>query len=847
MINTTAAAANSSSGLATSVHFKMMPWTKRIWFAKSILAGLGGAGWLGLFTTAAAQTAVMPASQPLYFEANQGQVDSTAPFITHGRDSQFLVWPDAAQLVLCKTTAPGAFSARVVRMQFIGANGSAQLSGAEELSGKINYLIGNKPARWQTGVATFARVCVDGLYPGVNLTYHGNQRRLECDFTVMPGADPGLIKIRFDGADKISINSAGELVLNLGNGEIHQPQPITYQTANGAQREISGGYKMLDPHTVGFAVGDYDHTKPLVIDPILSYSTYFGGNADDIAWKVAVDTNGFVYVAGQTLSTKLATVGAFHTNYAGGTYTGDAFVAKFSNDGSNLVYCTYLGGSQDDFAYGLALGSAGDVFLTGSTDSPDFPTNHALYPKILGHSYFSPRTGTLYNANAFVAEIDTTGSHLVYSTYLGGSGNIPRGIGDTGTGIAVDSAGNVYVTGFTGSTNFPATNSLVYQLSGTNNTFNHLTGLINAFLTKIGPGGTNLVYSTYFGGTNVDESTDVAVDGAGDAYMAGFTSSTNFPTTTNALETILGGSTNFIALNNAFVAKFAPSGTNLIYSTFLGGTNADQAFAIAVDAVGNAYVTGGATSPNFPDTATNVPGLSNGLTNNQSGLILTTNAFLAKLNPTGSSLVYSAVFGGTNYGIDIGYGVAVDPAGDAFVVGATSSTSFPVTITNSTPGQLAATNAGSSDVFITAFNPEASALLYSACLGGAANDYGNGIAVDPLGDAYVVGQTFSSNFPTNNARQGTLNGTSDAFLAKILLDSPSLLLSLNSGHAQVAWNSGLPFEPELPRLFKLESSANLDSTNWVPVPQPPTLTNSRYIVTLDQTNQVRFFRLRSLY
>ena len=744
----------------------MTPWTKNIRFAKSILAGLGATGWLGLSATAAmAQSAMMPASLPLYFEANQGQVDSPAQFIARGRDSQFLISSDAAQFVLCKMTASRAFSARAVRMQFVGANGRAQISGAEKLSGKINYLVGNNPARWQTGVATFAKLQIGEIYSGVNLTYYGNQRQLEYDFTVAPGVDSGVIKIHFDGADNISISPAGELVLNLGDSQIRQPQPFIYQTANGARQEISGGYKMLDAHTVGFAVGSYDHGLPLVIDPILSYSTYFGGTADDFAWKVAVDTNGFVYVTGGTLSAKLGTVGAFQTNYAGGTYTGDAFVAKFSNNGSNLVYYTYLGGSQDDIADSLALDNAGDVFLTGFTDSPDFPTNNALFPKIPGHSY----PGGLYNGDAFIAELDSTGSHLVYSTYLGGSGFVGNAVipsrGDAGTGIALDSAGNAYIVGYTVSTNFPVVNPLAYHLAGTTNALlNRLAGSYNAFLTKVGPGGTNILYSTYFGGTNIDEATGVAVDSAGNAYVTGFTDSTNFPTTTNAFQTVLGGSTNIAVVNNAFVAKFAPSGTNLIYSTFLGGINGDQAFGIAVDGAGNAYVTGGTTSPNFPNTATNVPGLFNELTNNLSGFIITTNTFLAKLGPNGTNILYSAVFGG--FAGDTGYGVAVDPAGEAFVTGAASSTNFP---TLNALGLLATTNSGGDDVFVTAFNTNGTALLYSVELGGANNDIGYGLALDPLGNAYIVGQTFSSNFRTNNALHAALNGPSDAFLAKIIL------------------------------------------------------------------------------
>ena len=250
-------------------------------------------------------------------------------------------------------------------------------------------------------------------------------------------------------------------------------------------------------------------------------------------------------------------------------------------------------------------------------------------------------------------------------------------------------------------------------------------------------------------------------------------------------------------------------------------------------------MTGGTASPNFPDTATSVPGLFNELTNNLNGLILTTNAFLVKINPTGS-LVYSAVFGG--FAVDTGYGVAVDPLGDAFVVGATSSTNFP---TMNASGLLAATNSGGSDVFVTAFSADGSALLYSLYLGGAANDYGYGIAVDTFSNAYVVGQTLSANFPTNNALHAALNGPSDAFLAKIFLDPPSLVLSAGGGHVQVAWNSGLPFEPELPRLFKLESSTNLFSTNWVVMPQPPVLASNYYTVTLNPTNKLQFFRLHA--
>jgi hypothetical protein len=829
----------------------MKPWTRKIWFAKPVLAGLCGAALLA--TAAAAQTAMAPSSLPLYFEANRGQADSSAQFVARGRNSEFLISPDAAQFVLRKTTGAGAFSAQMVRMQFVGASSRAQISGAEELPGKVNYLIGNEPARWQTGVATFAKVRVGEIYPGVNLAYYGNQRHLEYDFTVAPGADPGIIAIRFDGADKISISPAGELVLNLGDGEIRQPKPVIYQAANGARREISGGYKILDAQTVAFAVGDYDHGLPLVIDPVmqpvLSYSTYLGGNANDTAATVAVDTNGFVYIAGETLSTKLATVGSFQTNFGGGTVNGDAFVAKFNYDGTNvsLVYCTYLGGSQDDLASSLAVDMAGNVFLTGYTDSPDFPTTNALYSKILGHAYKNIHGSTFYSGNAFVAELNTNGSKLVYSTYLGGSG-VGTYIGqDEGMGIALDSAGNAYVAGYTGSTNFPVVNPLTCQLAGTTNTLlNRLAGSYNGFLAKIGPGGTNLLYSTYFGGTNIDVATGIAVDSAGAVYLAGYTDSTNFPTT-NAVQPYLGGVTNAVLSFDAFAAKFVqPSATNivLVYSTYLGGANDDFGYGVAADPAGDAFVTGSTASPNFPNTATAVPGLFNELTNNLNGSLLTTNAFLAKLGPDGTSLVYSAVFGG--FVCDTGYGVAVDPTtGNAFVVGTTSSTNFP---TLNATNYFAMTNSGGDDAFVTAFSADGSALLYSVYLGGANNDFGYGIAVDAYGSAYIVGQTLSANFPATNmiatnALHTALNGTSDAFLAKIFNDPPSLFLTGNNSHVQVGVNANAKLEPELPRLFRLECSTNLFSTNWVRVLQPLAATNNHFAVTLDRTNKAMFFRL----
>jgi hypothetical protein len=843
MMPTTAVAANFSSAWATRVNFKMKSSAKKILSVKLACLAAG----LAALTTPA-QTAVPFGTLPLYFEANQGQANVAAQFIARGRDSQFLISPGGAQMVLRKSTAEIA----AVRMQFVGANSSAQIRGDAGLSGKINYLVGNDPAQWRSGIPTFAKVSVEEIYPGIGLVYYGNQQQLEYDFTVAAGANLNAIAICFDGVERISISASGELVLTLAGGEIRQPKPVIYQIVGGMRQEISGGYKILGAHTVTFSIGTYNHALPLVIDPILSYSTYFGGNAGETAWAVAVNTNdGSIYIAGQTLSKQFYntnTPGAFQTNFAGGTQAGDAFVAKFDNSGQNLLYFTYLGGSGDDAAYGLAVDGAGNAYIAGATDSTNFPFTNAI---VNGTYNGTNLTGVLdknvgtFPSDAFVAELETNGSSLIYSTYLGGEGY------DAAFGIAVDSSGNAYVTGYTGSTNFPTTTAIQNHLACTNSFYFNA----NAFVSEIAAGGSNLVFSTYLGGTNFDEGQGIAVDGAGYIYVTGYTGSTNFPTLntpTNLLfGRLLNGATNNASSFDAFVTKFPPFSTNwilsasnqtysisnLVYSTFLGGTNDDVGRSIACDAAGDAFIAGYSTSTNFPNTVTNIPGLFSFVATNNTG-VLATNAFLTEISSNGTTVVYSALFGGK--GSDVANGVAVDAAGNAFVIGTATSTNFPAT---NTFGYLRATNSGASDVFVTAFNTNASALIYSAYVGGKAKDFGYGIAVDPLDNAYIVGQTLSPNFPMSAPFQTNLNGTSDAFLAKILLTTPPppvLTISSSSANLTVSWPAPAlvpPFEQELGQLFKLEYKVNLGSSNiWVQTGSSPVLTNGLYTYTFSSIN-----------
>jgi hypothetical protein len=795
MINTTAGPADSNLVPAFPVLFKMNRFAKKI-----LSTGIGGLA-LGLLVlpAPAAQPVALPANLPLYFEASQGQANVPAQFIARGLNYQFLIAPTEAQIVLRQTTAESA----VVRMQFVGANAQAPVSGDAELPGKINHLTGNDPAQWRVGLAMFAKVRVGGLYPGVNLVYYGNQQQLEYDFDIAPGANPRVIAMHFDGVDKISINPQGELILSLAGGKIRQPKPVIYQTVDGVRKEIAGGYQLVDTHTVAFAVGQYDHSQPLIIDPVLSYSTYFGGSAGDTAYAVALDASGNVYITGQTFSKEFSTTnafstpGAYQTNFAGGKLTGDAFVFKLYASNGVPAYITYLGGSDDEVATCLAVDNNGNAFIAGYTDSTDFPVSTNVIQKTIGGA-FRPSYGS-YPVDAFVAELDPSGGILIYSTYLGGSGV------DGAYGIAVDAADNAYITGFTSSTNFSVTNAIAYHLAGgTNTVLDHLACTnsiyfnVNAFVAKIASNGTSLVYSSYFGGNNFDEGRGIAVDtNTGCVYVTGFTASTNFPTAnavvqelvwanvvgtnqtsiTNSLNGYLLNSclTNKTSRFDAFVAKFDSTGTNLLYSTYLGGANNDVANGIAVDTNGAAYVTGWTVSTNFPNTlGTSIPGLHSFVATNTSLGFPATNVFLTKIITNGTSqavIAWSAVFGGK--GADIGYGVAVDPAGEVFVTGSASSTNFP---TFNIPTLMRYTNSGKSDAFVIAFNTNATALLYSAYLGGKDNDYGYGIAVSPNGDAYVVGQTLSTNFLTLSTNSLALvadypsrNGTNDAFLAKITL------------------------------------------------------------------------------
>ena len=703
------------------------------------LVTLSAGLWLSLICAgSAAAKAPDYGKLPLGFEANAGQTDGQVKFLARGPGYSVFLTGNAAVLSLQNTANTGrTIPDRVIRMKLVGANVNAGVLGADQLPGKTNYLIGNDPSKWRTHVPNYAEVKYADVFPGVDLVYHGNlSGQLEFDFVVAPGADPSAI--RFTVAEDrsgfarehrapVRIGADGDLVVKIGGGEIRFNKPVVYQlTANSQRVMTQGRFVLTASHQVRFALGTYDHSKTLIIDPSLVYSTYLGGSSLDQGFGIAVDSAGSAYVAGFAGSTDFPTV-----NPLPNMPTSGAFVTKFNPAGSALVYSTYLGGTGPTQANAIAVDSAGSAYVAGQTRATDFPTVNPVQP-----------SNTFNNQDAFVSKLSPDGAALVYSTYLGG--NTPDeadGGGQAAWSIAVDSAGNAYVTGNTLDTDFPTVN----PLQATNKTSAPSSG--TGFVAKYNAAGSALIYSTFLGGSAQDTPWGIAADSDGNAYVTGETISVDFPTA-NPFQSACNGCPGAV---NAFVTKINPTGTAFVYSTFLGGSDTNVSYAIAADAAGNAYVTGTTTATDFPTV--------NPLqaTNHGNG-----DAFITKLNPSGSALVYSTYIGGSTGG-DVGRGIAVDSSGAVYVAGSTNSTDFP------TVNPVQATKnggAGPDTGFVLNLNAAGSALIYSSYLGGNLGERVQAIAVDSAGSAYVTGYTFSQNFPTAGPFQPANKGNENAFVAK---------------------------------------------------------------------------------
>lgn len=684
-------------------------------------------------------------SLPLAFEANRGQTDSRVKFFARGRGYLlFLTVTDAV-------AASSSLATGYVDLHFAGANPRPRVVGLKRLPGRVNYFIGNDPKRWHSNIATYARVVYRDVYHDINLVYYGREGQLEYDWVLRPGARVGEIRVQVRGTGTPRIDRAGNLLLSSGRSVIRQNKPVVYQMIRGVRRFIPVRYVLGVEHEVGFAVGRFDARESLVIDPTLIYSTYLGGSDSDGAFSIAVDSTGHAYITGDTMSPNFPTAhplqGVLRSDRScadasarpGGRCT-DAFVSKLGADGRSLVYSTFLGGTRDDSGHAIAVDKRGNAYVTGNTLSPDFPVRNALQPHFGGGSDLG---------DAFVSKLNASGSALIYSTYLGGKGD------DDGNAIAVE-AGNVYVAGRTNSANFPTAHPFQSRLGGGVCRYEFLSRgqapCFDAFVAKLSTSGSKLVYSTYLGGKGTDFAWGIAVH-QGRAYVAGQTASTNFPTAHALQRSFAGGTCSGDACDDAFLTELSSAGNSLIYSTYLGGSDDDIANGVVVDSSGNAYLVGVTQSANFP------------IVHAAEGRFLGRPdvAFVTKVAAGGKRLIFSTYLGGS--GSDEGYGIALDSAHNVYVTGRTSSPNFPTVrpLQNKLPGKESPQNA-----FVTELSASGSSFVYSTYLGGNDHDLGGGIAVDSAGNAYITGFATSTDFPTVHPLQSELGGgTFDAFVAKI--------------------------------------------------------------------------------
>jgi hypothetical protein len=589
---------------------------------------------------------------------------------------------------------PTPLTASVVRMQPVGMRKQMKIKALEPQECKFNYFMGNDPKKWLTDIPTYAAVLYEEAYQGIDLKFYGNQRQMEYDVVVKPGADPGQVRFAYQGVEHLEVTFGGDLALHLpGGGVLLHKKPLVYQEIAGTRVSREGRFRVQGNGaflTCGFEVADYDRTHPLVIDPVLVYSTYLGGSGFDVGNAIAVDSGGCAYVTGYTYS------GDFPQRTSG-TATADVFVAKLNAPGNGLVYVTFLASSAgDEEGNGIAVDFEGNALVTGFTNSKTFPVTNAFQATMKGAS------------DAFVAKINTAGNALVYSSFLGGDYE------DAGHAIAVDQAGNACVAGETAD-----------QL-----------GYRNVLAAKIDAAG-GLTYAVSLAGSDDEIGRGIAVDRDGNAYLTGGTNSGDFPATPGVFQTEWGGGW------DAFVAKLNPAGET-VYATYLGGSGDEQGRGIALDPEGDVCVTGFTESANFPT--------HNPLQPARKG---SRDAFVARFTAGGTGLVYSTYLG-EGYQ-DEGTALALDARGNACVAGSSLR-----------PGTPEAP-AGFFDAFVTRIDRGGSRLGAAYLLGGSEDDWANGVAVDPAGNLYVTGETWSGDFPTKDPYQATPGawGNSDGFVSKL--------------------------------------------------------------------------------
>lgn len=618
-------------------------------------------------------------------------------------------------------------------VRFAGASENLKIEGRDENKTKFSYIRGRDASRWVRGARTYRKLVYRDLYPHVDLVIHGNGAAIKNDYVVQPGGNVGRIRLKYEGVRSLRVNPEGQLELTTERGRILDEKPYSYQIIDGERVEVPARYRLQQGRIVGFDVGEYRKDLDLVIDPVI-YSTYLGGIGEDDNYEgIVIDAAGNAYVTGMTISSDFpATVGAYDTSPNGNW---DIFVTKVSPTGTDLVFSTFLGGMMNDDGDGIAIDAEGSVYVTGDTWSTDLPVTGGVYD-------------CTYNTNGdvFVAKIDSLGENLLYLTYLGGTGN------EYGDGLTVDASGNAYVTGYTTSTDFP-TSGGAYDTTH--------NGSADVFVTKIDATAQNILYSTFLGHSGDEVGFSIVLDAANHAVVTGYTTSAGFPTVPGSYDTTYNGGT-----YDAFVFKIDGAGTGLSFSTFLGESGDDLAWKTRLDKSGNVYVGGYTNSTAFPTT----PGAYD-TTYNGSGS--DSDAFLVKLPPSGQTLLFSTLLGGTGY--DACLGLDIDIYGNAYLAGPTSSTDFPVTA----DAEASSYYGGNRDGFGAIINSAGQVLVYSTYFGSDGADWPYGVAIDSVGSIFLAGNTDSTYFADPGSYDETYNGNGDTFAIRAFV---SVQLPVFDGH-----------------------------------------------------------------
>ena len=671
-------------------------------------------------------TAPAPRGLPFSFEPNLGQTDPRVKFLARSRGMTLFLTSTEAVLLTTRCA---------VRMRLVGANPESEVHGVDPLPGRSHSLIGRDPSRWRANAPTYARVRHRDAYRGVDLFYYGTEGgQLEYDFVVAPGVDPGVIRLAFDGVERVQLDDRGDLVLHVGEMQLRFGKPHVYQESAEGRRSVAGAWALGDNSTVGFRLGAYDRRQALVIDPTVALATYIGGSGVDQAFAIALGADGSIFLTGNTTSANFpTTVGGFQPA-AGGAV--DVFVVKVNSAFTARMYSTFIGGLGDDAGRGIAVDTAGNAYVTGFTTSDDFPTTLGAFQET------RPLGEAAGVADAFVVKLNPLGSALLYGTYLGGTGS------DVGLGIAIDAAGSAYVTGGTFSADFPVTFGAAQPVLG---------GGRDAFVTRLSPSGAALLYSTFLGGAGADVGNAIAVDTSDAAYVTGSTTcaaapcstATDFPTTPGVAAPLRPPG-EAAGVTDVFVTKLDAVG-GPVYSTYLGGTGADEGLGVVVDSTGSALLTGGTASVNFPVTA--------GFASFTGAL----QAFLTKLNPAASAVTFSRpvptstpLTGQSRDALpavpSLALGIAQDGSGRLYVAGSEIRGGAPQT-----------------DAFVIEFSPAGTSPTAEFFVGGTGDDFGFALAVDALGNnVFLAGQTTSATgFATAGVLQPTLGGGVDGFVAKV--------------------------------------------------------------------------------